>query len=105
MGMGAPVWQNFQLESSNLVYVTDCNRLYVGEPKYQLLKRLKQNMYCIERVDKMSEIYISTFVHMEKSTYLSLALSRGWGGPRPKDWQQRKGGLPNWAHPHRSQGD
>lgn len=64
--MGALVWQSFQLESSNLVYVIECNTLYVGETKHQLLKCLKQHIYCVERVDKMAELY----VHMEKRTYL-----------------------------------
>lgn len=69
--MGAPVWQNFQLESSNLVYVTDCNRLYVGEPKYQLLKRLKQNMYCIKEWIKCQK-YIYPLSYTWKRAHIYL---------------------------------
>lgn len=64
--MGAPVWQNFQLESSNLVYLIECkefNKLYVGETKNQLLKCLKQHMYYIERVDEMTELYVHFRTH------------------------------------------
>ena len=64
--MGAPVWQNFQLESSNPVYLIECkecNKLYVGETKNKLLKCLKQHMYYKERVDEITESYVHFHTH------------------------------------------
>lgn len=80
--LSAPVWQSFQLDSSNLVYVIECrvcNKLYIGQTKNKLLQRLKQHIYYIDRSDKLTELYVHFRTHGRNNLTISgLESGVGW---------------------------
>lgn len=64
--LGAPVQQTLGLRSSNLVYGIECGtcgKLYIGQTKNNLLQRLKQHLYLIDRTKKLTALYVHFRLH------------------------------------------
>ena len=59
-GTEKPVWQTFQPESTNLVYLIQCKvceKLYVGQTQNRLTERLYQHLYHIDQNKKHTMLY------------------------------------------------
>lgn len=85
------MWQTFQLESSNLVYVIECViciKFYIGQTKNKLLQRLKQHIYYVDRA--VTELCVHFRIHGKENLMIAgLESGTNWSGTQKLATERR----------------
>lgn len=81
-GLGAPVWEGFQLKTTNIVYGVEClkcGKWYIGETRNSLEARLKQHLYHISKESVKTTLYTHFRSHpVAQLRIAGLESNQGW---------------------------
>jgi len=79
---GMPIWQEMGLSTSNVVYGIRCNlcqKIYIGETQNSVGVRLKQHLYHMVKMDRLTSLYTHFQEHsFENVSIFGLETNQSW---------------------------